>query len=144
MITMEELQRKESLHVMKSCLLKKKSVCVSVCEKAWKKSAVHVIIGQRPDRGHTGQAADGRRERDIYLELHLSRLWGGYCIVRYCSRAWQGQEGTREGDKGRWVGSRDTGWPRGRGGYPHGGPARGRRVGIGRFSRGADAQYADV
>lgn len=79
---MEELQRKESLHVMKSS---KKKECVCLCvRKHEKKSAVHVIIGQRPDRGHTGQAADGRRERDIYLELHLSRLWGG---VRYCSRA---------------------------------------------------------
>lgn len=78
------------------------SVCV--CEKVWKKkkkkSTVHVIIGQRPDRGHAGQAADGRRERDIYLELHLSRLWGGSGIVARPDRVRRGQE--RETRGGGW------------------------------------------
>lgn len=61
------------------------SVFVSVCvRKHFLKRAVHVIIGQGPDRGRAGQPADGPRERDIYLELQSARLWGG---VRYCSRA---------------------------------------------------------
>lgn len=61
-----------------------KKLCVSLCvRKFFKKRAVHVIIGQGPDRGQAGQPADRPRERDVYLELQSSRLRGG---VRYCSR----------------------------------------------------------
>ena len=115
--------------------------CVFVCvRESLRKRAVHVIIGQGPDRGQAGQPADRRPERDIYLELQSARLWGG---VRYCSRAWQGQEGTRGGD-GRRLGSRDRACPWGPGGPEAEGAVGGGRGGIGRFSWGADAQYADV
>ena len=89
-----------------------------------------MIIGRGPDRGQAGQHADRRRERDIYLELQSARLWGG---VRYCSRAWQGQEGTR-GETGRRFGSRDWACPRGRGALPPWG-ARGWRGSGGREGR---------
>lgn len=86
--------------------------------------------------------ADGCRERDIYLELHSSRLWGG---VRYCSRAWQGQEGMRGRDGGWWVWNRDRGLPSGsRGAYPTGAQRGDGEADISRFLLCANAQYADV
>lgn len=75
----------------------------------WKKSGA-CDYWIRPGQG-PGQP-DGRTEREVYLELHLSRLWGG---VRYCSEVWQGHEGTGGGDKGRCGRSRDRGCPRGHG-----------------------------
>lgn len=104
LITMEKLQGKESLSFQgKVMSSSKSSVWLCVWESLEKREA-HVIIGPGPDRGQAGRPADGARERDVYLELQSSRLWGG---VRYCSRAWQGQEGTREGA-----------CPRGRGALP--------------------------
>lgn len=159
LITMEKFQRKESFNfqgkVMSSLKKKKKKGCnektecvfFSVCEKVWKKTLKNSGACDYGTGAGLGSLQTDR-ERDIYLELQSARLWGG---VRYCSRAWQGQEGRRGGDRGRRVGSRDRVCPWGRGVLPPSGGGQrmwgqlgGGRVGIGRFSWRADAQYADV
>lgn len=144
-------ERKAFVFKAKSCLLKK----TCVCEKVWKKSgACDYQTEAGPGRAGPGRAGQGGlqtdSERDVYLELQSSRLWGG---VRYCSRAWQGQEGTQEGEEtgGRQVRGeqgprlplRSWGAPPCVGAREYGGSGGG-RVSIGRFSWGADAQYADV
>lgn len=146
-ITIGTLQRKESSQVQgMSCshvslvVVEKQRLCVCLWESMKKKRCMWLS-----DEAGLGPGRAGRRqtrERDIYLELQSARLLGG---VRYCSRVWQGQEGTRVGD------TRGGGWGAGTqaalgvvGLYPHGGPVGGWRVRIGRFLWAADAQYADV
>lgn len=104
---------------------------------------MHMDMGQGPD-----MVACRQRQRDIYLELQSARLRGG---VRYCRQAWQGQRCRQEARGG-------GGWAAGTaaalgvmGCYPHRvgvgsieETESGGRVSIGRFSWGADAQYADV